>query len=227
MKPILSADMYDIMNCHKEYIVGRLGQKNNETNKNALETYSDLKNGLKGQNIKRNTVFKKTYVKFFGMGQSRLISDYYDRYFSLLEENKANRKVSLSWILNSLHSVSKTSKGRQTLQFSFATKMVHIINDDEPIYDSRIKLFFKMTEPPAEIEFNKRVEAYLDIQMSIKIEYDRIIKNKLLEPSIGYFRKVNENRSDHSDIKVIDWLIWQFVSLVNGGWIGGNDRGSR
>jgi len=226
-KEITTTFMYDIINCHKEYIVDRLGQKTDENKKSALEIYSDLKNCLKAQNIKGNADFKKTYVKFFGMGQSRLIPSYYDCYFSLLDENKGKPEVSLPDILRSLRPVSKTSKGRQSLQFSFATKLVHMINDEEPIYDSRIKFFYNITEPPSGIEFAGRIATYLDIQKSITSEYHRIVRDKLMEPSIRYFRRKYLDRGDHSDIKVIDWIIWQFVSLVNGGWIRETGGGNR
>jgi len=230
-RQITASSMYDIINCHKEYIVGRLelidGEYMKRDAKSPLEKYSDLKNALKTQNVEKKSDFRKQYGEFFAMGQSRLIPSYYDRYFTLLETNKTNHEVSLSEILMSLKPVSQTSKGRKSIQFSFATKLVHMINDDEPIYDSRIKMFYKKTEPPAAMEYKKRVATYIDIQKSIKDEYRHIIDDKLLEPSIECFRRMYANRRDHSDIKVIDWIIWQFVSLVNGGWIQTGNRGTR
>ena len=50
-------------------------------------------------------------------------------------------------------------------------------------------------------------------------EYDRVLKEGLLEPAITTFRKRFNVGNNYADEKIIDTLIWKFVSFARSGAI--------
>lgn len=68
------------------------------------------------------------------MDNAGLSKDIKCYFFYLLEKREAN----LEYILSELYEIP-TLKGKNTMQFSFATKLLHTIDNDKPIFDSRVK----------------------------------------------------------------------------------------
>src|ERR1700730_14935071 len=50
-------------------------------------------------------------------------------------------------VAQTLHAASTNSNGRQSLQFSFATKLLHMTNQQLPIYSSEVAAFYFFQEP--------------------------------------------------------------------------------
>ena len=166
-------------------------------------------------NVEANNDFQRRYRAYWVMNQSRLAQHFYQTYFHLLEQNRNNPEVSIQDICRILYNVAVRGN-RRTIQFSFATKLVHMINRSKPIYDSRVRDFYYLPEAKPKQEFNIRLDNYLRSYDFLCREYERIIRENLLEYSIGIFRHEFKNEN-FSEIKIIDSLIWSFINLAKQG----------
>jgi hypothetical protein len=160
--------------------------------------------------------YQSRFRKYWAMNAARLGTDFYRAFFGLLAS--ADSKVTLESCCETLCKASMRRDGRQTIQFSFATKLLHTVDPRIPIYDSRVARFYFFLEPSSDMAQAERVEAYLRFHDFLKREYARVIDKEYLSSSIGLFRKRFESNY-MTDEKIIDWLIWAFVGLADKGAI--------
>jgi hypothetical protein len=99
------------------------------------------------------------------------------------------------------------------LEFSFATKLVHTVNPHQPIYDSMVSRFYFLT-PPSDGALKDRLAAYGECFRFLVNEYARVTRKRLLTDAIEKFRRDVPAARRHTDEKIIDWMIWQFVDLA-------------
>ena len=97
-----------------------------------------------------------------------------------------------SCFVSDIYKIPTNKSGRQSLQISFATKLLHMVNPTTPIYDSMVAAFYFFDEP------------------------GRKQPLQLLSPAIQSFRR-RFSPQHFTDEKVIDSLLWAFVSLLRNG----------
>lgn len=151
--------------------------------------------------------YQRRYKTFWAM--NRASAGFCSKYFELLAMGTTPH---LAPLLQELEDASMRRNGTPTVQFSFATKLLHTRNAQLPIYDSRVARFY-LFEPPSGGDRMPRLIAFYRFLGS---EYARIINGGHLADAIGAFRQRFQPRQ-HSDEKIIDWLIWAFVGLADGG----------
>ncbi len=81
-----------------------------------------------------------------------------------------------------------------------------------PIYDSMISAFYFFTEPNQNKDLEDRISELSRFYEFLTDEYNRILELDLLAPSIRKFR-LNFSPQSFTDQKIIDSLIWAFVSM--------------
>lgn len=151
--------------------------------------------------------YQKQYKNFWEM--NRASGGFCTKYFELLA---APTTPNLPGLLQALEDASMRRDEARTVQFSFATKLLHTRNPQLPIYDSRVARFF-LFERPLGADRMARLIAFYDFLAG---EYARIIDAGYLADAISAFRQ-KFNLQQHSDEKIIDWLIWAFVGLMDRG----------
>lgn len=161
----------------------------------------------------RTPQYQARFRNFWTMNVARLSDGFYASYFGLLS-NSATQ--SLTNLCETLHGASLRSDGRQTLQFSFATKLRHTLDPHLPIYDSRVARFFLFREPPSDLPLEERISRLMVFYDFLRTEYARVINDGLLVSAVSDFRQ-QFNPSQHTDEKIIDWLVWAFVGLADNG----------
>ena len=93
-------------------------------------------------NQESNTAeFKSTYRKFYQLNAAKLSAEFCDSYFELLEEHRNNVELNVEVIVNRLYELESNSKGTHAVHFSFATKLVHTVNNELPVYDSMVAAY--------------------------------------------------------------------------------------
>lgn len=200
--------MYNLINQNINVIINHLREMN-------VMEYDWLVETLEHTNVEANNNFQRRYRVYWVMNRARLAQPFYQTYFNLLEQNRNNPEVSIQDICRTLYNVAVRGNKR-AFQFSFATKLVHMINRSKPIFDKMIRDFYYLPEARQGQEFNIRLNNYLQSYNFLRQEYDRVIRENLLEHSIGTFRC--EFQTEHfTDIKIIDSLIWSFVNLARQG----------
>jgi hypothetical protein len=156
--------------------------------------------------------YQQQYRDFWRMNVAQLGKSFYTTYFGLL---KAPTEHELPGLCDALYEVSTRLDGKRTLQFSFATKLLHLQNPHLPIYDSRVARFYLFKAPSGGTveERTKKLTAFHNFLVA---EYARVIHNGLLAPAIAALRERFKPRL-HTDEKIIDWLIWALVGLAEDG----------
>jgi hypothetical protein len=86
-----------------------------------------------------------------------------------------------------------------------------------PIYDSMVADFYFYDSPANKQPLAQRIKHLVSFHDFLTSEYARILRLGLLSPAIQMFRQ-QFNPLHFTDEKIIDSLIWAFVSqLKNGG----------
>ncbi|MFH1969510.1 MAG: hypothetical protein ABIJ53_04235 [Verrucomicrobiota bacterium] len=175
----------------------------------ALEEYNWLCTALRDRNVSISGDYHRRFRAFWRM---RCGGEYGHAFFTLLERGKSLSELDPVSVARELYEYP-TRGGRKTLEFSFATKLAHIVNLHLPIYDSMVSKFYFFI-PPDSINIDERLAHCGHNFTFLRTEYARVIDEGLLAPAIRAFRKALPAAAGHTDEKVIDWLIWQFVDIA-------------
>lgn len=166
--------------------------------------------------------YRRRYKSFW---RPRFSEDFSNAYFHRLGEGLEN-PPQIGDLALQLHQEPTHANGRHSLQFSFCSKLCHMLNRETPIYDSMIKKFYFFSEPASRLSIQQRIDAYVQFHQFLTNEYDRVLHGGLLAPSIQSFRQAflqHLNPADFTNIKVIDSLIWAFIRLLRRNAIMNNE----
>lgn len=143
-------------------------------------------------------VFQFIFRSYFRLDSVGLNSEFKKKFFVLMAERESDLKSTLTEL---------ACIGRQKIQFSFATKLLHMQNSGLPIYDSQVAVVTGlrvMGKTPKE-----RIESCNFIYETLKIHYQNLCANGKVRGIIDDFRtKFKVTQEEVSDTKVIDFLLW-------------------
>ena len=159
--------------------------------------------------------YQKRYRRFWAMNAAQLSPAFYSAYFSTLTA-ALSRPTTISIVAQTLHAASARHNGQKSLQFSFATKLLHMTNQHSPIYDSQVADFYFFQEPKVQTDLQRRIDNLMAFHGFLAEEYSRVIKGGLLASAIQEFR-LRLNPQCFTDEKIVDSLIWAFVALLRKG----------
>lgn len=164
-------------------------------------------------------LYQDKYKDFWRLNVARLSENYRNVYFKALQGARGN-PPDVGNLAQQLYGTPTRKNEQQSLQFSFATKLVHMVAPTTPIYDSFVAAFYFFKEP-ASSSLEQRVAALAAFHTFLSQEYNRILANNLLAESIQAFRQ-QFNPQQFTNEKVIDSLLWAYVKLMrNGGATNG------
>jgi hypothetical protein len=167
---------------------------------------------LKGS-VTSNHVFQFVFRSFYRLDNAGLSPEQKTQYFKSLSNNQPDVKT----ILLALYNL-ETLKKKKSIQLSFATKLIHTINNDQPIYDKYVSSFTGIkyyNEPTKDIEYKilKAQEKYDELCTIYKDVF--LINAKLLALVSDFRTEFRIEKSKISDVKVIDFLIWAYGSEIS------------
>jgi hypothetical protein len=197
--------MYYLINVHIQALLETIDQVH-------IENYDWL---IENIHQVADIEYQRTYRVFWRMNSARLSEEYCAAYFNILQDQIENPNLDFAALVNELNIIPVNANGHRP-QFSFATKMLHMVNQQLPIYDSLISAFY-FFEPYCR-DLPERVNEIAAFYEFLQVEYLRIQNEGFLNPSIQAFR--NYFAPQHfTDAKVIDSLIWAFVDFLYDGGI--------
>lgn len=160
--------------------------------------------------------YQDRYKGFWSMKRAHLGTRFDAAYFGAL--NTAQPMPSLRNLCQMLYQFPRL-KGDQALQFSFATKLRHMLNRKLPIFDDRVACFYLFQKPSNDLPLLQRINGLTIFQNFLGGEYRRVLSKGFLAGPISAFRQTFQNSPAHTDVKIIDWLIYGFVRLSDKGQI--------
>ena len=181
-----------------------------------IKPYTCLSRNLHGRDVSADEEYQKKYSWYWALNGAGLGKEFRAAYFCELERLKCSQTdvETVEAVARRLWEAPVNRSGRRSLQFSFASKLVHMVNPDLPLYDSKVEDFYFL--PPTSA--SEKLEAKMESYRFLVEEYNRVLADGILSSSIQKFRdKFDPASACYSDIKVIDTLIWKFATVLRNG----------
>ena len=115
-----------------------------------------------------------------------------------------------------LHRIPVNVTEKKSLQFSFASKLAHMVNPRLPVYDRMVETFYFLPRSYFGTPDNKLLNLMSSYHFLVG-EYERVLRERLLEPAVHAFRQRFALSADYTDEKIIDTLIWKFIPFLEKG----------
>lgn len=173
----------------------------------SIGVYLWLKNEYNKGDVKKNLVFQFVFRSYYGLDSAGLSDKQKKRFFELM----ADKKVTLEKILEELYKLP-TLKNKQAIQFSFATKLLHTINNNKPIFDAKVSAVIHKNrggnDEKSKIESCREIYNFLENLYLILVEEEKIRK------IISKFRlKFHVAQNQMTDSKILDFIIWSLGKM--------------
>ncbi len=179
-------------------------------NLESIKVYSFLKDEYVKGNIQENSVFQFVFKSFYGMNQAGLSDDQKRRFFELLSD----KQESLEYILSELYEIPRKSRklnNSHSIQFGFATKLLHTLNNNKPIYDSLVVM---STKKKPNGSGRDKIHSCIEVYDSLEKLYAELKEDCKIKNVISIFRsKFNMDNKSISDTKILDFLMWSLGKL--------------
>src|SRR3954471_15632853 len=132
--------MYSVLNRNIEPLLSSIARDG------GLDQYRYLMDAFRRTDTTRDMQFQRTFRSYWQMGAARLGDEFCKAYFAHMQELKAFDLADVGRIAVRLYGVPANSRGDRKLHFSFSTKMVHMLQPDQPVYESLVTQFYFLTE---------------------------------------------------------------------------------
>jgi hypothetical protein len=195
---------YDEINENIDQILGSIDQKH-------VTEYDWLVQNI--HNVAKAD-YQRRYKNYWRLNGAGLSQNYCLAYFQHLQAGLNSSAPQLNIIVNQLYQIP-VGPNKHALEFSFCTKLCHMINRHFPIYDSKICVFYNFKTPSCNLPIQHRIALLIEFHQYLVHEYNQVLQDGLLTESIQVFRQRFKPQY-FTDIKVIDSLIWASSPRKNG-----------
>ncbi len=185
---------------NKDRILSNLKQKD-------VDTYCYIRKTFENNHILNNSEFQFKFKKFYIMNSAGLSDEWKNRFFELL----LAKRDDLKYTLFELYKIPRRD-GKYSVQFSFATKLLHTVNNENPIYD---KMIGEVADKKVEgSNSNEKIDSCIKIFNFLNGLYSGLINDGKVERVISEFRlRFNVSHKDISDAKVLDFMMWSLGKI--------------
>jgi len=166
-----------------------------------LEQYISLRDRIQKVVVSEDMQFQKDYNHFFRIRQKN--EKFYTEYYKFMEKHKKDKALTFEVVLDHLY------KKAGSVEASFASKLLSMINPDKPVLDSRVLEIIDIkwswySEP------KKRIERSIVAYEAICEWYKDHFKSGEAAKWIELFDKHYPDAKDRiTGVKKIDLILWQ------------------
>ncbi len=186
---------------NKDKILSNLKQKD-------TDKYCYIKKRFEDGNILNDLKFQAVFKQFYIMNSAGLSEECKKCFFRLLSEKQCD----LKYILSELYEIPRLNKTK-SIQFSFATKLIHTVDNRKPIYDRFVG--YIIDKKVEGISKDEKIASCLKIYNFLDNLYQRIINDNKIKHIINDFRvKFNASEQNISDEKILDFMLWSLGSIA-------------
>ena len=114
-------------------------------------------------------------------------------------------------IFNELSKIPRR-KGDYAVELSFASKLIHTIDNNQPIYDSRIAKIFDIKSNYDIKDINERINDRLAMYNLLKRKFNEILTSQEARELIKDFKE--ELKVNIGDVKMLDFILWQLGDII-------------
>jgi len=201
--------MYQLINENADAVIGEVDMIRD------VRRYVELRLRLLSEDAATaDPAFQRAFRAYWGMNAARLSTAFFDRYFDTLARCQSVGHTDIPRVVADL---ARTSPARPSLQFSFVTKLAHMVTPELPVYDSFVAAFYFYVPPESGRGFEERLQELMGFYGFLQREYARIAAKRLLLPAVQAFRARFDLPAAVGDERIIDWLLWGWVSVLRRG----------
>ncbi len=179
-----------------------------------IPEYLRLRAGMSFVDVAVDMDFQLRYRSYWRMNVGRFGPAFYKRYFALLGDCQHRNSADVRQAIQVLSDIGVESRG---LQFSFATKLVHMIDPRLPVYDSYVAAFYFYAPASSKTTPAKRIDDLVEFYEFLREEYARVLRDGLLREALQGFKSRVTTGDSIPDERIIDWLLWGWVSYLRSG----------
>ncbi|HRY62193.1 MAG TPA: hypothetical protein P5056_00210 [Candidatus Paceibacterota bacterium] len=175
--------------------------------KESVDTYQWLNTAYNSGGIDHNRVFQFVFRSYYRLDGAGLSQNQKRTFFDLM----TNKIRDLEKILDALYQLP-TLRGNNTIQFSFATKLIHTIDNNEPIFDAEVSNVIQRRVAGNNKE--QKIQSCVELYNFLKSLYLKLLSDDKIKELISIFRKeFGVNKYQVSDIKILDFIVWTLGKL--------------
>lgn len=202
-------DIVVLINNNADIILGKLEHE-------SFETYLFISENYKS-NVTENYFFQFVFRSFYRLDGGGLSPEIKQTFFELFEEYKQvdfskNWNQALSNIVEEIYKIPSL-QFPNTVQFSFATKLLNTLNNAVPIYDSEVQKVFGFAGFYSP-DYKKRLERMLIYHGVISKAYTDIINSGLLDRIIDKLDLKFPMYNHIPQIKKLDFIFWAAGKVI-------------
>ncbi len=172
-----------------------------------VETYMRLRTLIREKPNGYESEFRDLFSRYYRFNSAGLTEEFKNRYFDhLFALDPMTDNKPYAEILLDLHQLPDR-RGRNTLQCSFVSKMVAILDESYPIYDKYIRGFFGIGVPElSDVRF--RIAGFVANLMLIRKTYGAWDKEPAFQNVIERLKEAHPALETCSVQRQADFLIW-------------------
>jgi len=168
----------------------------------SVPVYDFIQKEFAKGDVLRNPIFMFVFTAYYRLDRAGLSPEMKTRIFELLDVGEGDIRT----IVEDL-SHYKTAKGQNTVQFSFATKIVHTIRPDRPIFDSHLGRLLGLRVQGKNLK--EKIDSCKNVYNSLQRAVEAIRDHHEIKDIIGKFRsRFQVAPAEISDEKITDFLLW-------------------
>lgn len=157
----------------------------NHLDEELLSVYVFLVNVFSMSDVTENLVFQFVYRSFYQFDKAPLNPTFKQDYFRLMQKYRYENDLQLEEIAKQLCTYID-EKNDPTLEISYTTKLINMINANYPIYNRNIDRVFRDIIEVSNKPIHK-FDLYVLQHKKIMESYERIIAEKMLEEALVKF----------------------------------------
>jgi hypothetical protein len=176
----------------------------------SIDVYIFLTGEFKKGNILDNHLFQFVFRSFYRLDGAGLSDKQKKCFFELLDQ----KQDKLLKILSELSDIPD-KKGRNAVQFSFSTKLLHTLDNDKPMFDKYVGKSLKIGNITGGNK-QEKIESRLRDYKLLQDKTRELLGMAEIKEIISHFRKkFNVDKIQISDIKVLDFILWSYGKLIS------------
>lgn len=149
--------------------------------------------------------FIKTYKWFYKLDNAGLGNEIKKKNFELIGQRSSNIEQILSEIYD-----MPTLRGYHTIQLSFATKIIHTVDNDKPIFDANVSRLLGLNKViSSSNDKEARIKSAKSIYDELKTKTKDILDSPVGKKLVTYFYNLEiPNIKKIPETKAIDFCFW-------------------
>jgi hypothetical protein len=197
-----------------ETVIALREEAGKNLDRDAVPVYLFLAERFKAsKDVRSDHVFQFVFRSFYRLDSGGLSDAFKGAYFELLQKYRHGPLPDLRQLCEVLRQFP-TKKGGNSLQFSFATKLLATLDPEQPIYDSLVASLFGYKRPDHLKDFSKRLEKLCSFYKSLS-ETSRWLAQRTEFCVVRAAFSEHEQWDELPPMKQIDFILWATGKAVS------------